>query len=208
MFLVSKLKKNADPELLESPGVKRLIQLNELIQLTEPSEMIEYIKCNSISFDEIPLNMKKHVAIWNYFLPTFNYENLIGSVMMLHDFELLTPAHPFAKVFSFKMGDTQKVKKAKIHPIEFLSVSRLFTENNRYLCPAKVNIPELIYLIIYFIIPILGNLPHKKNAETRLGTKSSIKRKDYTGYESFNWYTTSYWLQLLHNYRSSQRQFK
>lgn len=148
------MKKNADQEILESPGVKRLIQLNELIQLTKPSEMIDYIKCNSISFDEIPLNMKKHVEIWNYFLPTFNYENLIGSVMMLHDFELLTPAHPFAKVFSFKMGDTQKVKKAKVHPIEFLSVSRLFAENSRYLCPAKVIMPGRTYFINYLIFSI------------------------------------------------------
>lgn len=88
-----------------------------------------------------PPHLLHYTGIWDAFLPSLSYSELIDNLFTLKDLGHLKDGHPFYAEYLTALGKLENctTSEPKINPIKVFILKRLYEKNVRYLTMAKSN---------------------------------------------------------------------
>lgn len=111
-------------------GLPEYLQAFEELKSANAKRAIELIRQHRFTHEMIPTELRNSAAVWEALLPTMLPDALIRNLGKLSSIGLTKPMSTTERIITDKLGSTEALRRARIHPIGVLSAQRVYAQGH------------------------------------------------------------------------------
>jgi 60 kDa SS-A/Ro ribonucleoprotein len=120
------------PEDKKLPILNFLSAVSDLTTLTDVNEVVDRIRRYNIPREAVPTRFLNESAVWEALLEEMPMTALIRNLGKLSSLELLVTGSETEKRVVAQLSDTQRLRKARVHPIAILAALQVYENGGGY----------------------------------------------------------------------------
>ncbi len=103
-----------------------LARFEELQAATSAEQAAALISAHGFTHEMVPTQFKSERVVWEALLPGMPLGALVRNLGKLTEIGILTPSSDSARAVATRIADLPAIRKARLHPIAFLSAQRVY----------------------------------------------------------------------------------
>jgi 60 kDa SS-A/Ro ribonucleoprotein len=111
---------------------KKHIEKNEALGDKSIKKIVKLIADHEMTWEMVPTEILSLPQIWEAFLPTMPSMAMVRNLGKMTSIGLVAPGSEAAKLILSKIGDTEAMSKARVHPMQLLLALRTYAQGRGF----------------------------------------------------------------------------